>query len=99
MNITTKCHLKALGDTVELSLCAGVTAIVADLVWLTHDILSNGLSAVYSAVATGLLLGLIITAIALWNYHKTLVTSTLKQHYVNKKKRMAAKLKYYKKHL
>ncbi len=63
-------HIKALSDVIEVGLIAGVCALIADLAWVIHDINSNGLSAAYVFVASGLSSGLLLTAVALKNHHK-----------------------------
>jgi hypothetical protein len=67
--MNTKCHINAMRETIEISLIAGCVALFSDLIWLSHDILSNGLSAIYVIVGTGLIAGLALTGIALYHHH------------------------------
>lgn len=69
MNASTKCHVKAMRETIEISLIAGCVALFSDLVWLSHDILVNGLSIIYTLVGLGLFSGLILTGVALYHHH------------------------------
>ncbi len=88
-----KCHIQTLSDAIELSLIASLCALVADIVWLLHDVASNGISVVYCIVFVGLLLGNVITSIALYRHHTGRVRTTLAtmlrdklalQHSINK---------------
>ena len=97
--VNRKCHIQTLSDTIELSLIASLCALVADMIWLLHDVFNNGISVVYCTVFLGLLLGNVITIIALYRHHIGHVKTTLKvllhdklvlQHSINKhsKKKM-----------
>jgi len=93
MRLTTKCHLKALSNTVELSLAASVTALVADVCWLAHDVITNGMSVTYAAVGTGLVIGLSVTVYAMIRHHKDSVKGDLQGRYREFKVKAAIKAK------
>jgi len=93
MKLSTKCHFKALSNTIEMSLVASTIALIADVCWLTHDIVTNGMSATYAGVGAGLIAGLIATTVALVGHHRNQVKCDLRIKYVDKLARAAAKLK------
>lgn len=93
MKIKTKCHLKTLSETVELGLIASVAALMADLGWLTKDIVHNGFTAGYLGVGLGLLGGLLMTGYALYYHHKNGMKTKLQELYKTKLERIAAKKK------
>lgn len=84
MRLTTKCHIKALRNTIELSLIASLTALIADLGWLIHDIHGNGLSVVYVSVGTGLIIGIVLTGFAVYNHHTGNVQCDIQEMYKKK---------------
>lgn len=72
--IRRRYHVKALSETIELSLISGLLALVSDIAWMAHDIASNGLSVWYGCVLFGLTLALLL-----------LIKATLKHHHANVK--------------
>ena len=68
--MNTKLHKKAFLTNFELACEAGIVALVADLIWLVHDITNAGMSVWYAIVATGLIFGVAVTAYALARHHK-----------------------------
>lgn len=65
-----KAHNKAFLTNFEITCEAGVFALIADLLWLIHDIAFNGFSWWYGVVFGGLSLGLLFTMFALYRHHK-----------------------------
>jgi len=96
MRTLTKCHIKALKESIELTIIGGLVALVADLGWLLHDILTNGLSIYYILVGTGLLTGTIITASALFAHHDKSVHKITKKLMKEKVSIQRAKRRAYK---
>ena len=62
-----KTHLKHIllsaGTLFELACIAGIIVIVADMTWLLHDILTNGLSIWYGLIGSFMLIGLCMTVL------------------------------------
>lgn len=99
MKIITKCHLQVISETVELSilagflgLCVGAGAVYVDLMWLNHDIATNGLNADYAFfrncfrwILFGLFVAGGITLKALWLHHKNNVHARLYTVYMMKR--------------
>lgn len=67
--MNTTYHKKAFLTNFEIACEAGILALVADLVWLTHDVISNGISIWYILIFLGLSLGLGLTIFALLRHH------------------------------
>ncbi len=63
-------HIKAFLTNFELACEAGILALMADLLWLTHDIVVNGAGIVYGVVGMGLAGGILLTSYALVRHHK-----------------------------
>ncbi len=63
-------HKKAFLTNFELACEFGILICLTDMLWLAHDIFSNGLSIWYMLVGGGLTLGLIGTIWVLWRHHK-----------------------------
>lgn len=70
MSVKRKCHMKALAETLELSLIGGLLASSVDLLWIVSDILHNGLKAHYFIIFIGLFLSTIILTISLVRHHR-----------------------------
>lgn len=59
--IIKRAIVRAALTNFELACIAGVTVIIADMTWLTHDIIHNGFSAAYGFIGTMMLVGLVST--------------------------------------
>lgn len=68
-NLLKQTHTKAFLTNFEIACEAGIIALAADLIWLTHDIIANGLSVTYVVVGTGLFVGLVLTTFAAVRHH------------------------------
>lgn len=68
--IQTQLHLKAFMSHFELACEFGILVILTDLGWLSHDILSNGLSLSYVLIGLGLITGLVGTSYVLYRHHR-----------------------------
>lgn len=73
MKATQKCHVSAMMDVIEIALIASIVALVADLTWVLHDIVANGMSVVYAFIGGGLFIGLVLTGVSLYKHHVILV--------------------------
>lgn len=62
-------HIKALSSGVELALVSGVVSLGADVLWLAHDVVANGMSVIYGMVGSGLMTGILIAVYALCKIH------------------------------
>lgn len=60
-SIRSRATLKALGSYFEIACIMSLVVIAADMTWLLHDILINGLSITYTIIGTGMLIGFIGT--------------------------------------
>jgi hypothetical protein len=70
MRTVQTAHKRAFLSNFELACEAAIVALVADLLWLLHDIVANGMSIWYGGVALGLILGVTFTIVALVRHHK-----------------------------
>lgn len=68
--LTKRLHTKAFLGNFELACIFGIWICTTDLVWLTHDILSNGLSVWYVVVGFGLIVGNLGTLFVLVRHHQ-----------------------------
>lgn len=93
-----KCHTKALSDTIELSLLASFIALVADMMWLLHDVYTNGGSLIYIFIFTGLMVGISLTGIALKRHHTSSVRELLRTLMADKIKVQKHKNKHTREH-
>jgi hypothetical protein len=75
MKTKTKCHLEAMQEVFELVLIGSMIALVADTLWVFHDIATNGMNIYYGVISTGLISATVVT-----------LKATLKHHRVNYKK-------------
>ena len=80
-------HKKAFLTNFEIACEAAILALVADLVWLSHDIMANGLSLWYIIVFIGLFTGTGLTVFALVRHHKYYTTKKLAPKKNRKQKR------------
>lgn len=80
MGNSTKTHLKAFLTNFEIACEAGVLALVSDLLWVVHDVLQNGLSLWYVTIFSGLSIGTILTAFALYRHHRYYTHRLIKKH-------------------
>lgn len=62
-------HTAALRTDFELVCQASIVALVADLGWVFHDVLQNGMSLSYGFIGTGLVIGIVGTAWVLIRHH------------------------------
>lgn len=70
----------------ELAASGGILALVADLAWLTKDILHNGFHYWYMVVGTGLFVGIVITGVGWYKHYKNKIKPRGKhtRHYYHK---------------
>lgn len=68
--VDKKKHIKAFLTNFEIACEAGILALIADILWLTHDIVDNGMSIWYGFIFIGLVSGLWLTIFALVRHHK-----------------------------
>lgn len=68
--MTYSIHIKAFLTNFEITCEAGILALAADILWIIHDIIFNGMSIWYFFVFLGLFLGLVLTGYALYRHHK-----------------------------
>jgi hypothetical protein len=62
--------MKALAETLELSLIGGLLASSVDLLWVCMDILHNGVSAHYVIIFIGLFLATGVLSVSLKRHHQ-----------------------------
>ena len=65
----------------ELAASGGILALVADLGWLTKDIIHNGFHLAYVGVGVGLLFGITITAIGWYRHYHQVIKYRAKHHH------------------
>ena len=58
----------------EIVSLSGVIALGGDFIWLTHDLIVNGVSITYLIIAIGLGMGIVGTLYALRRHYKTVVS-------------------------
>lgn len=63
-------HKRAFLSNFEIACEAGIIALAADLLWVLHDVLANGLNIWYILIALGLGSAIGLTALALYRHHK-----------------------------
>lgn len=66
----SKFHRRAFLTNFEIACEFAIIALLADLLWLSHDVVQNGFSLCYGLVGTGLTLGILGTSFALIRHHK-----------------------------
>jgi hypothetical protein len=91
MRVTSRCHIKALSENLELGLIGGVLASAVDSFWVVCDIYHNGMSTHYMIILTTLLLSTLILTIATVRHHRSNVKQQLGLLYVFKKNVCRAK--------
>ena len=80
MRTTTRCHLIAVQELVELISIGGLVAIIGDLFWVGHDIFVSEISRPGLWCILGILLiAFTITSIGVVNYHKQNVKRLLNE--------------------
>lgn len=89
-------HVKALGETIELSLISGVLALISDIAWMAHDVQANGMSLWYGFVLAGLGAALILLLKATLKHHEANVKSLLQGVISDKLRTHKAKKRYVK---
>ncbi len=75
-----------LNKDFELISLASIIALVSDLGWVIHDIMTNGMSIQYGLIGTGLLIGVVLSAIVferrflrdMLKYRKVLLKNAIK---------------------
>lgn len=82
-------HIKALSSGVELALISGVVSLGADILWLVHDVVANGMSVVYGTVGFGLIAGVLIAVYALYKIHTNKVNKAHKSIVLRARKERA----------
>ena len=78
INVKLKAHIKAMSGTMEIIIIASVIALLADTLWLGHDMYENGFGLWYLMVGIGLLSATLITAWALRKHHLDTVQNGIK---------------------
>lgn len=68
MKVTTQCHLRAL-KTQKRIITANLSAVVADVIWISHDISINGLGGTYLLIGLLLIVALGANILAAWGNH------------------------------
>lgn len=63
-------HRKAFLTNFEIACEAGILALLADMLWVVHDVLANGMSIWYFVIFLGLFLGNALTVFALCRHHR-----------------------------
>ena len=69
MSIRSKAHFKILLTEFELIAVFSAIALLADTIWVFHDIFTNGMSAIYGVIAGGLLFALMGTLYIVYTHH------------------------------
>lgn len=81
----TNNNLKALTTNFELIALAGLVSLVADFLWVLHDIFQNGLSVTYTIIGFGLVVGILLTLVVFirhnWSYGEKLDKSNMTNFY------------------
>lgn len=98
MSVMMKCHLKAFSNAIELLTIAGALGLATDVVWMLHDIHSNGMSLSYGLLITGLITATVITIYAGIVHHKENVRCERDWHMKHKLMIQKSKAKH-RKHL
>jgi hypothetical protein len=90
MNVLNEKTIKALKTDFELIGIAGSLALLADLIWLSHDIYVSGISIWYSIVGLGLLSALLVSLFIIYRHNASYVkkhTNILtNKHFLHKNK-------------
>lgn len=76
----TSIHTKAFLSNFELACEWGILTVIGDIVWLTHDILANGMSLWYAFIGMTFILGIVGLVYVLYRHHKAYT-----HRYLNKK--------------
>lgn len=74
--IIKRAMVRAALTNFELAAIAGVAVILADMVWLTHDIVVNGFSVWYGIVGSMMILGLSATVGVIARHNRAHVVRT-----------------------
>ena len=82
--MSTDIHRRAFLTHFEMACEFAVLITSADLIWLLHDVIANGLSITYIIVGSALLIGLLGTAYVLYKHHKRF-THRLIHKYINRR--------------
>ena len=75
----SQAHNRAFLTNFELACEAGMLAILIDILWLSHDIVLNGLSVWYSFILLGFVSALVFTGIVLYRHHVSYTHRVLKK--------------------
>lgn len=78
----TELHIKAYLTNFEVALEAGILVIIADILWLLHDILVNGLSVYYTSIGLLMSIGLLISIYALYKHHRAYTHRLMKKYLI-----------------
>ena len=74
-----KAVLKAVLTDFELAAIAGLAVIIADMTWLTHDIVSNGFSGIYAFIGFMMFVGFCATIAVIIRHNVRKSSTYLKQ--------------------
>jgi hypothetical protein len=94
MSIETRHRLSAMRSHFELACIAGMAVIVADILWLSHDIYVNGFSIVYGVIGSFMIIGLIATVIIVYQHNSKIVRYLNKTLLESKLDKLHRKLKH-----
>ncbi len=84
-SIKKQCHLKAMAETLEISLMGGLLASSFDTLWILMDMKSNGIQVHYVVILVALILSTILMSVALIRHHRINVRNQLGAVYALKK--------------
>lgn len=84
-------HINAFLTNFELACELAIIITTADLIWLLHDILQNGLSIVYSLIGILLIIGLVGTSFVVYRHHNHYTKKSIKKYYKQRRKKKAKK--------
>ena len=88
-------HTKAFLTNFEMACEFSAITVAADLIWVAHDILINGLAISYVVIAVLLLIGLIGTIYVLYRHHKAYVHRLSRKKDSHKRDEVIAFLQHY----
>lgn len=94
MSAISSNRMKALSSNFEIVCIVSTIALIGDMVWLTHDILVNGMSLWYAIVGSGLITGIIGTITVLIRHYRTSVYWLNKETLKEKLKIAKARLRH-----
>jgi len=88
-----KRHIDAFLTNFELACQLSMIVIAADMIWLIHDVLANGLSVTYSVIFTLMVIGFIGTGYVIHRHHVDYTNKLKKRFLFWRRKEKAKKVK------